>query len=153
MGFLDFLFPKPKILRDDYFGEMVYHEYKKTPESNYFECSRYFELINAKIIVDINADNLGPTNYQKEFYLKIETEYNKIKSSLVLFLKSKFEEWNEGFTINDFEKNGSLDTIWIHTFNEGPIEWELFYEAEWRNRSVTFVFGLTDLVVTDFYID
>jgi hypothetical protein len=96
---------------------------------------------------------LGPINYQKEFYLKIETEYNEIKSLLVLFLESKFEEWNDFFTIDDFEKNGSLDTIWIHTFNEDPIEWELFYEDEWRNHSCTFVFGLTDLVVTDFYID
>ncbi len=96
---------------------------------------------------------MGPTNYQKEFYLKIETKYNEIKSSLILFLVGKFKEWNEDFNVDNFEKNGFLDTIWIHTFKEGPIEWELFYEAEWRNHSVTFVFGLTDLVVTDFYID
>ena len=45
MGFLDFLFPKLKILTDDFFGEMAYHEYMKTPESNYFECSRYFNQL------------------------------------------------------------------------------------------------------------
>ena len=47
MGIFDFIFGKTIKIEDEFFGKMVFSEFKKNPENNYFECRRHFKPTNS----------------------------------------------------------------------------------------------------------
>ena len=58
MGILDFIIRKSVKINDSFFGEMLFFEFKKNPEKNYFECRKYFKpddkIIETKIPITIS---------------------------------------------------------------------------------------------------
>ncbi len=68
MGIFDFIFSKTIKIDDQLFGEMIFSEFKKNPEKNYFECRRHFKPTDNIIEIGIAGNQTGPTQLQKDFF-------------------------------------------------------------------------------------
>jgi hypothetical protein len=97
MAFFDFLFGKKIIIDDDFFGRMLFIQFKKKPQKNYFECKRDFKPSGRPIEVLINADVSGPTSTQKDFFRQIENEYDNLTAKIVPMIENVFRNWKGGF--------------------------------------------------------
>lgn len=68
MGFFDFLFGKPLKIDNEFFGTMLFCEYKREPLKGYFECSRHFKPSGKIIEIGIDGDATGPTQLEVNFF-------------------------------------------------------------------------------------
>ena len=108
MGVFSFLFGKTIKINDEFFGEMVFSEFKKNLEKNYFECKKQFNPINDIIELSIDGKMSGPTQTQKDFFKKIESNYDEIISSIKPLIEDKFQNWKDDFKILDFKVSKSV---------------------------------------------
>ncbi len=152
MGIFDFIFGKTIKIEDEFFGKMVFSEFKKNPEKNYFECKRHFKPINEIIEIGIEGNITGPTEIQKDFFRKIELDYGKITSSIKPMIESEFQNWKEDFEIADFNKEFKAVYLYLPRCEKVPKIWEIAFESE-HDLNHTFTLTMNDLNPTEILID
>jgi len=130
MGIFDFLFGKNIIIDNEFFGEMTFLENKKEPLKSYFECRRHFKPTDNIIEIGIKGNETGPTKLQKDFFRKIESDYDKIISSIRPLIENEFRNWKEDFKITDFRKEFKAVYLFLPRCENEPIFWEITFETE-----------------------
>jgi hypothetical protein len=104
MGLFSFFFGKPNKVEHHFWGTMLFIEIKNDTFKSYFECSRYFIPSNQLIEIGIDGDKSGPTEYQIDFYQKIEKHYLEISKSIIPMIEDEFRNWKENFRIINFQE-------------------------------------------------
>ena len=152
MAFFDFLFGKKITIDDDFFGRMLFIQFKKKPQKNYFECKRDFKPSGRPIEVLINADVSGPTSTQKDFFRQIENEYDNLTAKIVPMIENVFRNWKADFTITDFRKEFQPINLVLPRCAEKPVIWEIGFETEHDlNHEITIT--MYDFEPKDILID
>lgn len=152
MGLLDFLFGKKTTVTDDFFGQMLLMEFKKTPHKNYFECKRHFEPSGQTIEVLINGDVSGPTQIQKNFFRQIEYEYASLTTKIAPIIEKEFRNWKADFKITDFRKEFQPINLVLPRCEEKPVIWEIVFQTEHDlNHEITIT--MHDFEPKDILID
>ncbi|WP_299124553.1 hypothetical protein [uncultured Tenacibaculum sp.] len=152
MGIFDFIFGKTIKIEDEFFGRMVFSEFKKNPEKNYFECRRHFKPTNEIIEIGIEGYVTGPTVIQKNFFRKIESDYNEITSSIKPMIENEFRNWKEDFKITDFNKEFKAVYLYLSRCEKEPKIWEIAFERE-HDPNHTFTLTMNNLISTEILID
>ena len=152
MGIFDFIFGKTIKIDDEFFGKMIFSEFKKNPEKNYFECRRHFKSTDEIIEIGIEGNVTGPTEVQKDFFRKIESDYDKIISSIKPMIENEFRNWKEDFKITDFKKEFKAVYLFLPRCEKEPKVWEIAFESE-HDLNHTFTLTMNDLSATEILID
>jgi hypothetical protein len=129
MGIFDFLFGKPEIIQDAYFGKLLFAG-SKTKVDSYFEGRFNFKPTGKEIELHISADLNGPSNTQKAFVESIQVNYELVRVESNRLIADEFRNWKEDFVIADFDAEFTAVFLSIPRFVEGQkIEWEIAYES------------------------
>jgi hypothetical protein len=152
MGIFDFIFGKTIKINDEFFGKMIFSEFKKNPEKNYFECRRHFKPTDEIIEIGIEGNVTGQTELQKNFFRQIESEYEKIISSVKPMIENEFQNWKEDFKIVDFHKEFKAVYLYFPRCEKVPKIWEIAFESEY-DLSHTFTLTMNNLIATEILID
>lgn len=152
MGIFDFISGKTIKIEDDFFGKIVFFEFKDNPEMNYFECRKHFKPTNEIIEVAIEGDVTGPTKMQKDFFRKIESDYEKIISSIKPIIENELRNWKEDFEISDFNKEFKAVYLYLPRCEKETKVWEIAFESE-HDLNHTFTLTMNDLNATEILID
>ena len=152
MGILDFILKKKNSIHDEFFGKMVFVEFKKKPSNNYFECRRHFKPTNELIEIGIKGNKTGPTKIQKDFFLNIESNFNIITASIQPMLESEFQNWKEDFKIIDFKHEFKAKYLQLPSCKNEPKEWEISFETA-HDLNHIFTVTMNDFKATDISID
>jgi hypothetical protein len=124
------LFKKKEPFKDEFFGSLLFLEFKSNPENNYFEGAGYFEPIKSDIEYFIDGDESGPTDKQKEFYKTIQEEYSKITETIQPHIENEFRNWKDDFTIKNFIDEFTLVSMKIPREFGSETEWEMGFETK-----------------------
>lgn len=154
MGIFDFIFGKTIKVEDPFFGTMVFSEFKKNPEKNYFECRRHFKPTDDIIEIGIEGNVSGPTELQKDFFRKIESEFEfeKVISSVKPMIENEFRNWKEDFKIVDFKKEFKSVYLYLPRCENESKTWEIAFESE-HDLNHTFTLTMKDFNATEILID
>ena len=152
MGLFDFIFGKTIKIEDEFFGKMIFSESKKNPEKNYFECRRHFKPTDEIIEIGIEGNITGPTEIQKDFFRKIETDYDQIALSIKPMIESEFQNWEPDFEIIDFNKEFKAVYLFLPRCDKETKVWEIAFESE-HDLNHTFTLKMSDLSATEVLID
>lgn len=87
-----------------------------------------------------------------DFFLKIESDYDKIASSIKPMIENEFRNWNEDFKIADFKNEFNAVYLFLSRCEKEPIVWEIAFESE-HNLNHTFTLTMNDLHATEILID
>jgi hypothetical protein len=137
MGIFDFFKKKPKFV-DELFGELGYTKFKDSSK-NFYDGQVNFQ--GNFIGISIDADENGPTNEQKEFFKKLNTEYNKIKENIILpFLRNELEDNIEDLGLNNFDNKFEFDEISIGRIKNEKTEWSITYDSKPMRHFVSIDF-------------
>ena len=137
MGFFDIFKKKPKFT-DDLFGELTYNTFKDTSQ-NFYEGNVPFQ--ESSIGIGLDADENGPTKEQKEFFKKLNTDYNHIKETIIIpFLKKELEDALEHTGLNDFDYQFEFDGISIERIKDEIVKWSITYYSKPMRHYVTIDF-------------
>jgi hypothetical protein len=125
MGLFNLLKKSPKF-QDDFFGELTFIEFKD-PSKNYFEGRISFKpgskITEALIPGDIN----GPDSGQKEFFIKLQDNFDDYVEKVIPLIENEFRNWKEEFSIADFNKEFFLDCVTSPRIGTKPLKWELSF--------------------------
>jgi len=152
MGIFDFIFGKTIKIEDPFFGKMIFSDFKKNPDKNYFECSRHFKPTDDLIEIGIEGNETGPTAIQKDFFRSIEARYNEVIASVKPCIESEFKNWKEDFNIADFRKEFKAVYLFLPRCEKVPIVWEIAFETE-HDLNHTITITMADLNATSIHID
>jgi hypothetical protein len=152
MGIFDFIFGKTIKIDDQFFGKMIFSEFKKNTEKNYFECRRHFKPTDNNIEIGIEGNETGPTELQKDFFRQIESEYEKIISSVKPMIENEFQNWKEDFKIANFHKEFKAVYLHLPRCEKEPKTWEIAFESE-HDLNHTFTLTMNNLKATEILID
>ncbi|MAC84257.1 MAG: hypothetical protein CL624_08990 [Arcobacter sp.] len=137
MGIFDIFKKKPKFV-DDLFGEMGYTKLKDSSK-NFYDGEVHFQ--GKLIAINLDADENGPTDEQKDFFRKLDKEYDKIKESIILpFLKKELEDNIEDAGLNDFDNEFDFDGISIGRIKNDKTEWSITYDSKPMRHNVSIDF-------------
>ena len=137
MGIFDFFKKKPKFV-DELFGELGYTKFKDSSK-NFYDGQVNFQ--GNFIGISIDADENGPTNEQKEFFKKLNTEYNKIKENIILpFLRNELEDNIEDLGLNNFDNKFEFDEISIGRIKNEKTKWSITYDSKPMRHFVSIDF-------------
>jgi len=137
MGIFDIFKKKPKF-NDEVFGELGYTTFKDSLK-NFYDGEVNFQ---GKLIgINIEADENGPTNGQKEFFKKLDKGYSHIEQNIILpFLKEELEDNVEDAGLNNFANAFEFDGISIGRINSGKTEWSITYDSKRMRHYVSIDF-------------
>ncbi|MBU2995318.1 hypothetical protein KO500_02690 [Cellulophaga baltica] len=152
MGIFEFIFGKTIKIDNEFFGKMIFLEDKKEPLKNYFECRRHFKPTDDIIEIGIEGNKTGPTELQKDFFRKIESDYDKIISSVRPLIENEFQNWKEDFKITDFRKEFKAVYLFLPRCKNEPKSWEIAFETE-HDLNHTITMTMSDLKATEILID
>lgn len=152
MGFLNFIFRKPTKIENEFFGTMLYLENKQEAFKNYFECRRHFKPSDQIIEIGINGEVTGPTQKQIDFFKSIEDNYSTITKAISPLIEDEFENWKEGFKINDFQKEFEPIYLQIPSCESEPTIWEIAFES-YHDRNHTFTLTMSNFEAKEILID
>ena len=152
MGIFDFIFRKSIKINDSFFAEMLFFEFKKNPEKNYFECRRHFKPTDKIIEIGIEGDSTGPTEFQKEFFRQIEANYVNIIYSIKPIIENEFQNWKENFKIDNFNNEFKAVYIYLSRCEKNPKIWEIMFETE-HDLNHTITITMNDLKATEILVD
>lgn len=134
------LFKKPVIIEDSFFGKLRYLDFKG-PSGGYFEGEGVFSPINQEIGYMIQADISGPTEEQKEFYRELQKNFNCYTEKIRPLVEDEFRNWKEGFEIQDFNNEFTLESLTIPRLDSLPLIWNMsFTTIHDRDHQVTIDF-------------
>jgi hypothetical protein len=129
MGFFSNLFKKKPVIIDPFWGKMTFIKINKKPEANYIECKPFFEPINQNIEVFIDAETSEPSVEQKQFFLKIQKNYQEITKLVTPIIENEFQNWKDGMKVIDFSKEFTPVGITLPRFEKTPINWSISFET------------------------
>jgi hypothetical protein len=152
MGLLDFIFGKPKKIQHDFFGTMLFLEFKKESHKSYFECKRHFKPTDRSIEIGIDGEETGPTQNQVDFFRSVEDNYATIAKAILPLIEDEFGNWKEGFRINDFQKEFEPVYLRIPRCENKPIVWEIAFESD-HDKNHTFTLTMSDFEAKEIVID
>jgi len=152
MGIFDFVFGKTIKINDEFFGNMIFSELKKNPEKNYFECRRHFKPTDEIIEIGIEGNVTGPTELQKGFFKKIESDYEKVISSIKPMIEHEFQNWKEDFKIIDFRKEFKAVYLFLPRCENDLKVWKIAFESE-HDLNHTITMTMSDFNATEILID
>jgi hypothetical protein len=146
MGFFDIFRKKPKFV-DDFFGELGYTTFKD-PSKNFYDGTTRFQ--GQVIGINLDADEKGPTKEQKDFFIKLDKDYQKIKNDIIIpFLKKEFADIIENSGIDKFDTEFEFDGICINRITVKPVEWSITYDSKLLKHWVSIDFeGMTPKYMT-----
>ncbi|GAA4025422.1 hypothetical protein GCM10022409_06760 [Hymenobacter glaciei] len=129
MGFFSFLFRKPVVLEDEFFGRL-------TQEPCDFSVSRKcwfaeavpFAPTGTLIECMIDAENANMLLAQRAFFQRFEKLYVEVLLKISLMVESDFRLKDIASPIIDFESTHRLAGLTIPQQASGPVEWELWFE-------------------------
>ena len=151
MGLLDFLFGKTKTVEDEFFGKLLFMEFKDTSK-NYFEGRRLFKPSNQNIELAIDGNLPGPTETQKQFFQRIENDYKILTEKASSLITEEFQNWRPDFQIQNFDQEFWPVHMTIPQIGDREAIWELaFNTSHDRNHTVTITYK--DFEATDILID
>src|SRR6185436_13080470 len=104
------LFKKPTLIQDDFFGQLRFMDFKDSSK-NYFEGKGLFKPTNNETEYLIQGDLEGPTEAQKEFYIKLQNNFEQYVQKMKPLIEDEFRNWKEDFQINDFNNEFNLVCI------------------------------------------
>ncbi|CAH0336016.1 hypothetical protein FVB9288_01688 [Flavobacterium sp. CECT 9288] len=137
MGIFDIFKKKPKFV-DGLFGELNYTKFSDTTK-NFYDGDVKFD--SQKVGINIDADENGPTESQKEFYTKLLSNYASIKVDVIIpYLKKELEDWEEENQIIDFDKEFTIDGISLSSITDNSVHWSLTLYSTKINHYVTIEF-------------
>lgn len=129
MGFFDFLFKKDVVLQDAFFGAMLFHENRREPANNYFECARDFAPIGKQIELGVQGDVEGPSKAQKDFFNRIEAQYASLTLKFAPILEDVFRNWQPDFQIVDFKSEFEPVYLDLPRCTSHPVVWRIVFES------------------------
>jgi len=134
------LFKKPLIVQDDFFGQLRFMDFKD-PSKDYFEGKGFFSPTNNDTEYLIQSDKTGPTTEQKEFYKKLQNDFDFYVAKIKPLIETEFRNWKEEFQIKDFGKEFSLVCLTIPRLDSSPFIWDMsFTTIHDKNHHVTIDF-------------
>jgi hypothetical protein len=136
MGFLDFIFGKKQKIENDFFGTMLFFEFKKEPHKNYFECSKHLKPAGKIIEIAIDGDRAGTVEKQIAFFKCIESHYPEICRTAAPLVEREYKNWKEDFRITDFQKQFEPVYITLPRCETAPVEWEISFETALDEHTV-----------------
>jgi len=120
------LFRKPLKMQDDFFGELIFVE-SRDPAKNYFEGKIFFKP-NSKITEVLIPGNIqGPDSGQKEFFIKLQDDFETYVDKMMPLIENEFRNWEAGFVISDFSKEFFLDCITSPRLEMKPLKWQMSF--------------------------
>ena len=123
------LFEKRIIIDDEFFGEIRFFRIKNKSLDGYFEGFKHFSPLQKDIELSLDANEVGPTQKQKDFYLDVEAKYHLLINDIKIELEELFRNIIDSFIIKNFHNEFNLIGITLPNFIESPLEWELTYET------------------------
>ncbi|CAL2060579.1 hypothetical protein [Tenacibaculum sp. 190524A05c] len=141
MGIFDIFKKKPKFI-DGLFGELNYTTFQDSSK-NFYDGQVIFQ--ETLIGINIDADENGPTKEQKEFFEKLNKEYNEIKEKIILpFLRNELEDNLEDAGLNNFDDQFEFDGISIGRINNEKTNWSISFDSKPMRHYVSIDFeGMT----------
>lgn len=137
MGIFDFFKKKPKYI-DEFFGELGYTKFKDASK-NFYDGQVNFQ--GSLIGISLDADENGPTEKQKEFFKKLNSEYHQIKKSIIIpFLKKELEDHLEESGLHNFDHEFEFDGISIGPIKNEKTEWSITYDSKPMRHYVSIDF-------------
>jgi hypothetical protein len=89
----------------------------------------------------LTADEKGPTDEQKIFFKKLDSEYIIIKENIILpFLKKELEDNLEESGLENFDSQFDFEAISIGEIKIENTEWSITYDAKSMRHFVTIDF-------------
>jgi hypothetical protein len=134
------LFKKPLIVQDDFFGQLRFMD-SKDSSKDYFEGKGFFSPTNNDTEYLIQSDKTGPTSAQKEFYKKLQSDFDLYVTKIKPLIETEFRNWKDEFQIKDFGKEFSLVCMTIPRLDSSPLIWDMsFTTIHDKNHHVTIDF-------------
>jgi hypothetical protein len=127
MGLFD-LFKKPLTIQHDFFGTLIFMTFKDSTK-NYFEGKGKFKPTGDEIEYFVGADLNGPTNDQREFYIKVQDSYDDLISKITPLIEDEFKNWKDDFKVKDFKKEFKLVAVTIPRLNTNVTIWDMSFET------------------------
>ena len=152
MGLFGSIFGKSHKIEHDFFGVMIFSGGKLFKPSDYFECRRHFKPSNNIIEIGIEGDISGPTEKQINFFKSIEDNYSIITQAITPLIEEEFGNWNEFFTISDFNKEFKPVYLTLPRCETTPIIWEISFESD-HDKNHIFILTMNDLEAKEILID
>lgn len=139
MGFFD-LFKKPPVLQDDLFGPLRFIAHKDHSKS-YFEGKAYFQPTGNETDISITADKEGPSEAQRQFFLSLQSDFQRYIEKIQPLIEGEFRNWQEDFAIKDFNTEFDLVFLSIPSFDGSAPVWEMaFTTIHDRDHHITIDF-------------
>lgn len=120
------IFKKPTILHDEFFGALRFVDSKHSSKS-YFSGKGYFSPTDSETQYIIEATKDGPTETQKQFYRDLQTNFSQHIEKIKPLVEDEFRNWEEDFSIKDFNKEFTLVCITIPRFDKQPLIWDMAF--------------------------
>jgi hypothetical protein len=127
-------------IQDPLFGRLEYRT-TKNAQTSYFYGKHYFAPTGSGTEILIYGVLPGPTDDQRAFYTKLETDFDTYIPKLKRMLEDEFRIWQPDFLIKDFKQEFKLDYIIIPSPETKPLRWELtFTTTHDQNHNFTVDF-------------
>ena len=117
---LNKIFPEPRKLYDEYFGEM-------NDNHGYFECNVFFKPINKKIEIGISGNENGPFKEARLFYKEVEANYEEIVKAVSPIILENFSDWNPSVKIENFKTE--FEPVYLFIPTSKGNDWEIAFET------------------------
>lgn len=127
MGFFSFLFRRPVVLEDAFFGKLTQEpcDFSESPYC-WYAASVLFAPAGAAIECMIDGDSVGPSVAQRAFFQKFEKAYADVLPKITVVAES--DSRLPTHPIIHFESTHHLAGLSIPQLTDAPAEWELWFE-------------------------
>lgn len=134
------LFKKPTKIQDDFFGLLRFIDSRDSSRT-YFEGKGFFSPTQNETELLIQADTQGPTAAQREFYNKLQNNFEQYIQKIKPLIEDEFRNWKEDFEIKDFKKEFTLVCLTIPRLDNKPLIWDMVFTTVFdANHHVTIDF-------------
>ena len=152
MGLFSSLFGKTITIDHAFFGKMKFMGGKSPKAEDYFECERHFKPSDDNIDIGIQGDLSGPTERQISFFKENENNYPQIAKSIAPLIEDEFRNFQDFFTIKEFEKEFVPVYLHIPRCETKPYVWEIAFESD-HDPNHTFTLTMHDFEAKEILID
>lgn len=151
MGFFD-LFKKKIVIDDEFFGTLRFERIKSLNSEGLFLGKKDFTPLNKQIDIIFDGDGIKVKEEQKEFYQTLEKNYDELSNSIKNSIEEVFKNWDENFSIKDFNSEFTLTNITLPSFLVTPLEWHLSYDSI-HDQNHIFTVNFQNWDIEDVIID
>ena len=130
MGFFSFLFPRPAVFEDDFFGHLVSESSGQygSPYCYYAEQVRFQPTGTGIECMLDTADTNGPTLAQREFFQHFEQVYASLLPFIIAVVENDSQLLAAGTPLINFASTHRLAGISIPELSKASVEWDMWFE-------------------------